>query len=240
MPVYQDGLLGWLARFVANRGLSLALVAAVVIVDFTIPWQGMSFVPRALVDESCAVATALVVLGALTRFRRAPPDPKFGWSMLTLSILIDADHLPFEFGSSVLTAGTPRPYFHALWTVMVLIVATVAARYWSRRAKTRASSAAVDIVAGAAWGISAHFLRDVATASISLWWPVTKAAVEVPYWWYVLTLLAIIAIPSARSGVNAVDHRSMPQLQTSIQKRRPVWTGEYSLKEPEQEVTPCA
>ena len=48
MPVYQDGLLGWLARFVANRGLSLALVAAVVIVDFTIPWQGMSFVPRAL------------------------------------------------------------------------------------------------------------------------------------------------------------------------------------------------
>lgn len=65
MPVYQDGLQRWLARFVANRGVSLALVAAVVIVDFTIPWQGMSIVPRTMVDESCAVATALVVLGAL-------------------------------------------------------------------------------------------------------------------------------------------------------------------------------
>ena len=76
MPVYQDGLQRWLARFVANRGVSLALVAAVVIVDFTIPWQGISIVPRTMVDESCAVATALVLLGALTRFRSAPPDRK--------------------------------------------------------------------------------------------------------------------------------------------------------------------
>jgi hypothetical protein len=199
MPVQQDGLLRWLARLVANRRVSLALVAAVMIVDFTIPWQGMSFVPRAIVDEPCAVATALVVLGALTRFRDTPPDPKFGWSMLALSVLADVDHLPLEFGSSVLTAGTPRPYFHALWVVVVLIVATVVARYWSQRAKTAASSTTVNILAGAAWGISAHFLRDVATAPMSLWWPVTKAVVEVPHWWYVLALLVIITIPSARS-----------------------------------------
>jgi len=44
MPVYLGGLLKWLARLVANRRVSLALVAAVVIVDFTIPWHGMSFV----------------------------------------------------------------------------------------------------------------------------------------------------------------------------------------------------
>jgi hypothetical protein len=33
MPVYLGGLLKWLARLVANRRVSLALVAAVVIVD---------------------------------------------------------------------------------------------------------------------------------------------------------------------------------------------------------------
>ena len=169
MPVHQDGLLRWLVRLVANRGVSLALVAAIMIVDLTIPWQGMSFVPRAIVDEPCAAATSLVVLGALTRFRDTPPDPKFGWSMLALSVLVDVDHLPPEFGSSVLIAGTPRPYFHALWVVVVLIIATVIARYWSQRAKTAASSTTVNILAGAPWGISAHFLRDVATAPMSLW-----------------------------------------------------------------------
>jgi inner membrane protein len=214
MPVYQDGLVRSLARLVANRGVSLALVAAVVIVDFAIPWQGMSFVPRAIVDEPCAVATALVVLGALTRFRGTPPDPKFGWSMLALSVLVDVDHLPLEFGSSVLTAGTPRPYFHALWVVVVLIVATVVARYWSQHAKTPASSTTVNILAGAAWGIFAHFFRDVATAPMSLWWPVTKAAVEVPHWWYVLALLVIIAIPSARSRMSVAEEQSSEHAAT--------------------------
>jgi hypothetical protein len=242
MSVHQDGLLRQLAGLVANRGVSLALVAAVVIVDFTIPWQGMSFVPRAMVDEPCAVATALVVLGALTRFRGTPPDPKFGWSMLALSVLIDVDHLPLEFGSSVLTAGTPRPYFHALWVVVVLIAATVVSRCWSQRAKTPASSTTVNILAGAAWGISAHFLRDVATAPMSLWWPVTKAAVEVPYRWYILALLVIIAIPSARSRVGAAEEQSSEYAATlNIDAETSTRLDREKLpKEPEQEVTPCA
>jgi hypothetical protein len=212
--IHQDGSLRWLARLVANRGVSLALVAAVVIVDFTIPWPGMSFVPRALVDEPCAVATALVILGALTRFRGTPPDPKFGWSMLALSVLVDVDHLPLEFGSPVLTAGTPRPYFHALWVVVILTAATIVARYWSQRAKTPASSTTMNILAGAALGISAHFLRDVATAPMSLWWPVTKAAVEVPHWWYVLALLIIIVIPPARSSMSAAEEQSSEHAAT--------------------------
>jgi hypothetical protein len=222
MPVQHNGLLRWLATFVANRGVSLALVAVVVVVDFTIPWRGMSFVPRALVDESCAVATTLVVLGALTRFRGTPPDPKLGWSMLASSVLIDVDHLPLEFGSSVLTAGTARPYFHAFWVIVALIVATIVARYWSKRANMRTSSTTVYILVGMACGVSAHFLRDVATAPISLWWPVTKAAVEVPYWWYVLALLVIIAIPPTRRLMRV----------PSGQRKLP--------KEPRQEVTSCA
>ena len=95
LTVHQDGLLGWLARLAAKRGVSLALIAAILIVDIAIPWtgwsymprwQGLSFVPRAFVDEPCAVATALIVLGAITRFRGAPPGPKFGWSLLAWSV----------------------------------------------------------------------------------------------------------------------------------------------------------
>jgi inner membrane protein len=195
---HPDTLLNWLARLAARRTVSLALVAAIVITDRTIEWHGFSFVLRAMVDEPCHLATALVVLGAITRVRGAPPNPRFGWTMLLCSVLIDVDHLPQEFGSSILTAGTPRPYTHALWVVLVLIMGMYVARYWSRRAPTPTSTTAVQILLGAAWGVSAHFLRDVATAPMSLWWPITNAPVEVPYLWYVLALVLIVAIPVVR------------------------------------------
>lgn len=195
----QDGVLSWLARLVAQRTVSVALVIAIVITDLSTAWHGFGFVTRALVDEPCHLATALVVLGAITRVRGTPPKPTFGWTMLACSVLIDLDHLPEEFGSSILTAGTPRPYTHALWVVLVLMTGTVVARRWSQRAMTPGAATTALILDGAAWGVSAHFLRDVATAPISLWWPITKAAVQVPYWCYVLALLVIIAIPPARS-----------------------------------------
>lgn len=229
LQLRQDGLLRWLARLAAKRTVSLALIAAILIVDLVIPWtglsqlprwQGLSFVPRALVDEPCAVATALVVLGAITRFRGTPPSPKFGWSLLAWSVLIDVDHLPHEFGTSILTADTPRPYPHALWVVLVLIVATAVAHYWSRTAKTSASAATVQILAGAAWGISAHFFRDVATAPISLWWPVTKAPVHEPYWGYVLELLIIVAMLPMRARTSiAKDEQSSENIVALSEER---------------------
>lgn len=239
MLVHHVGPLRWLAGFAAHRGVSLALVAAVVIADSTLPWQQMSLVLQAMADELCHVATALVVLGALIRFRGTPPDPTFGWSILACSVLIDADHLPMEFGSSVLTAGTSRPYFHALWVIVALIVAMVVARYWSQRAKTPASSTTVYILAGAAWGVSAHFLRDVATAPISLWWPVTEAAVEVQYWWYVLALLVIIAIPPTRSRMSVAEEGSAAT--PTIDEGTSIHLDRRKLpREPKQEVTSCA
>jgi inner membrane protein len=153
-----------------------------------------------MVDEPCHLATALVVLGAITRVRGTPPKPNFGWTMLACSVLIDLDHLPEEFGSSILTADTPRPYTHALWVVLVLIAGTVVARRGSHRTMTPGAASTALILGGAAWGVSAHLLRDVATAPISLWWPVTKAAVQIPYWCYVLALLVIIAIPLTRAA----------------------------------------
>jgi hypothetical protein len=160
------------------------------------------------------VATALIVLGAITRFRAGPPDPKFGWSLLAWSVLIDVDHLPQEFGTSVLTEGTPRPYLHALWVLVLLTFAILAARYWSQHAKAPIAAGTMQVLAGAACGIATHFLRDVATAPMSLWWPVTKAAIQEPYWCYVLELLVIVAMPPYADA--HVPCRSRPQSQLSL------------------------
>jgi inner membrane protein len=213
----RDGLLRWLAKLAAKRWVSLALIVGILIVDLVIPWagwsylprwQGLSFVPRAFVDEPCAVATALLVLGAITRFRAAPPDPKFGWSLLGWSVLIDIDHLPQEFGTSALTEGTPRPYLHALWVLVLLIPVILVARHWSQHAKATMAAGTMLVLAGAAWGIAAHFLRDLATAPMSLWWPVTKAGVQEPYWCYVLELLVIVAIPPVRRRERTSQERT--------------------------------
>lgn len=201
--VRHEGLQRWMAKLAAKRGVSLGLITAILVIDLVIPWsgpgylprwQGLTFVPRAFVDEPCAVATALVTLGAITRFRGAPPDPKFGWSLLAWSVLIDIDYLPQEFGNSILTKGTPRPYTHALWVLVVLIAATLVVSCWGQRAKTPASAATVQIVSGAAWGIGVHFIRDLATAPMSLWWPVTNRPVQQPYWCYAMELLIIAAM----------------------------------------------
>jgi hypothetical protein len=195
---WLTGLYIWLASHAARRWVSLVLIACILPVDLALPWQGWSFTVRALLDEPCHQATGLICLGAITRFRGRPPDPRFGAAMLICSNAIDLDHLPQEFGSSVLTAGTPRPYTHALWVVVVLGLAALAARAWSRRAGTRASATAVLVLFGAACGISDHFLRDIATAQMSLWWPITNAPVQVPYWWYVAAIVVIALIPVTR------------------------------------------
>jgi hypothetical protein len=149
---------------------------------------------RGLLDWPAHIATALVILGALVRVRRKLPDQRFGWTMLACSVLIDIDHLPDEFGSEVLTNGTPRPYTHALWTVIVLALAWAVARFIVIRSGRPRPAAVELILAGAASGVAAHFVRDIATAPMSFWWPITDMAVEVPYWWYVLALAVIIAI----------------------------------------------
>jgi hypothetical protein len=158
----------------------------------------MNFALRGLLDWPAHLATALVVLGALVRVRGSLPDQRFCWTMLACSVLIDLDHLPMEFGSDVLTNGTPRPYTHALWTVIALALAWAAARHFVARSG-RSRPATIELVlAGAAWGVAAHFVRDIATAPMSFWWPVTDIAVEVPYPWYVVALTVLVAIGPVR------------------------------------------
>lgn len=163
-------------------------------------WHGMDFVMRGLLDWPAHLSTALVILGALVRVRSSVPDQRFGWTMLACSVLIDFDHLPAEFGSQVLTNGTPRPYTHALWTVVILALAWGVAHFFVTRSGRPRPSTVELVLAGAASGVAAHFVRDIATAPMSFWWPITDMAVEVPYWWYVLALTAIIAIGPIRQG----------------------------------------
>jgi hypothetical protein len=193
-------------------GVLLALYAFAT--DWLSGWHGMNFAMRGLLDWPAHLATALVILGALVRVRGVVPDQRFGWTMLVCSVLIDVDHLPAEFGFYVLTNGTPRPYTHALWVVIVLTVSWATARFFVIRTGRPRPVLVELILAGAAWGIAAHFVRDIATAPMSFWWPLTDIAVEVPYWWYVVTLAAMLGIGPVRrhrcfagaTGVTVEDH----------------------------------
>jgi hypothetical protein len=182
----------------AHRGVSLALAAAIAVTDHVAHQQQLPFLWRGLMDEPRHLATAMIVLGTLARWRGHPPSSGFVWAMLSASVLIDLDHLPLELGSGVLTAGAPRPYTHALWVLVLLVVAAAATRWRDQvSGSARAGSAAV-IAAGAAWGVAAHFLRDVATAPIALWWPVSSAGVQVPGYWYLPALLVLATLPPPR------------------------------------------
>jgi inner membrane protein len=182
-------------------------------------WHGMNFAMRGLLDEPAHVATALVVLGALVRVRRKLPDQRFGWTMLACSVLIDIDHLPDEFGSEVLTNGTPRPYTHALWTVIALALAWAVARYIVIRSGRPRPAAVELILAGAAWGVAAHFVRDIATAPMSFWWPITDMEVQVHYRWYLLTLAVLIVMGpigrDSRRASAAADATDDPDYEAS-------------------------
>ena len=199
MPTSQPGgRTAWLARVSSHRVVSLVLAAAIVLTDRVLLTRDLSFGPRALLDEPCHLATALIVLGALIRWRGRPPSTWFVWAMLSASVLIDVDHLPLELGSNALTAGTPRPYTHALWVVAALAIAAIIAGRWSQLSGGRAAAIVTGITAGAAWGVSAHFLRDVVTAPIALWWPVSSADVQLPYAWYPAALLILAILPPLR------------------------------------------
>lgn len=196
-----------LAGLAASRILCLVLVAGIVAVDYASGWHGMGFVARGLLDEPCHVATALIIFGALTRIRGAAPNPVFGWTMLLCSVLIDVDHLPAEFGYWALTQGTPRPYTHALWTLVVLALGALAAYAWSKTTSAASAVTARHLLTGASWGVGAHFLRDIATAPMAFWWPLSDVSVQVQYQWYVLAMLVIIAVPLHRSSLRGAGTR---------------------------------
>jgi hypothetical protein len=193
-PFRNVQLFHWVGETAAKRSVGVLLALYAFATDWVTGWHGMNFVLQGILDWPAHLATAVVILGALVRVRRGVPDQRFGWTMLACSVLIDIDHIPEEFGFDVLTYGTPRPYTHAIWLVITLTFAWAIARHLAIRYERDRPATIELVLAGAAWGVAAHFVRDIATAPMSFWWPVTKIAVEVPYWWYVMALAIVIAI----------------------------------------------
>lgn len=191
-----NGAAARLARLSANRWLSLGLGVAIAGVDLMLLSHPFGFAARALLDEPCHLATGLVVLGTVTRWRGRPPGTPFVWGLAVMSVAIDIDHLPAELAASgILYGSLPRPYTHALWTLALLILIALAAHLRGPRRPGAAFTAL--LFAGASWGLAAHFFRDLATAPISLLWPFSSAWLQMPYAWYLgpLVLLAVLPVP---------------------------------------------
>jgi hypothetical protein len=219
-PVRDGQVFRWVGTAAAKRWVGVLLALYAFATDWLSGWHGMNFAMRGLLDWPAHLATALVILGAVIRMRGALTDQRFGWAMLACSVLIDVDHLPEEFGSDALTNGTPRPYTHALWVVIVLTLAWATARFFVARSRRPRPAKVGLILAGAAWGVAAHFVRDIATAPMSFWWPVTDMAVEVPYWWYVVALTVIIAIGPVRRRSRSTDAWSTDNVRTAVPQTR--------------------
>lgn len=165
---------------------AVALVGLVFLLDFgwnavSDPGSGIAY---GLIDEPAHLATALVLLIGLACFlgRRLPAP--FIVGALVASVAIDLDHLPALLGSNLISGAEPRPYSHSLLTVVVLLLGARLARGGARQAAL-----------GAAFGVSAHLLRDLATGpGVALFWPASAQVVSLPYAAFAATLVLTVGL----------------------------------------------
>ncbi|HLG73661.1 MAG TPA: metal-dependent hydrolase [Chloroflexota bacterium] len=166
-----DALLRWLAAVVTLLAAAYIPIADVIMRRN----DDLSTLALGLLDEPAHLFTALLLLAAfgIGYFKH------YAIPVALASLLIDLDHLPGYLGSDILTRGTPRPYTHSLTTVVAVLLLAALLRSGARR-----TSLAV------AFGLVGHLLRDLATYSVPLFWPVTNAGFHLPYPIY----LAVVAV----------------------------------------------
>lgn len=182
------GLLTFRTSFFA--GLTIFLVD--VMTDRLAP----SLVIAGLLDEAGHVATAIILMAAVTRRLTGTFTGTFIVAALVAVLAIDIDHVPREvFGWAGITAGAPRPYPHSLITPLITGMWALRARHSGR-----------DLAAGLTFGLLTHLLRDAATGSgLALFWPLTKRVVEMTYAFYV----GILLVALLRTWLMA-RHREVP------------------------------
>jgi mannan endo-1,4-beta-mannosidase len=156
------------------RKLAPALAGLVLAVDLL--WSllvgSTGSLAYGLVDEPAHLATAAVGLAALLAVARRWPSRRFLAAALVASVAIDVDHIPGYLGSHALAGALPRPYPHSLLLIAVLL--SVA---W---ASPRRDLGQISL--GAAFGVGAHLLRDLATGpGVPLLWPFTDGVSTMPY-----------------------------------------------------------
>jgi len=150
----------------------IAALAAVLVLDRLLrllPARPLAGV----VDEAAHLATGSLVLAAWPE-----PDGGFVAGLAAGSVLIDVDHVPELWGRAWLRPRGVRPLPHSLATP-----ALIAALGRGRFAR------------GAAVGLVAHLVRDLATGRtrVALLWPLTRRGFSIRYRTYVgaLALLAL-------------------------------------------------
>lgn len=120
-------------------------------------------------DWSAHLATAVLLLLNL----RSPLPARMLLAALLASVVIDLDHIPHYLGEYFLTEGAPRPYTHSAASIVTALGVAALLRRPGHRA----------IAVGIALGLTAHLARDIATgAGIPLLWPLTTAAIRIPFW----------------------------------------------------------
>jgi membrane-bound metal-dependent hydrolase YbcI (DUF457 family) len=165
----------------------LLCLAVVAIADLVIWRVQMPYLVEAVFDEPAHAATGLLVLFAICV---APSRPVI-LAVLAGSVLIDLDHVPHVFGITILEHGVPRPYTHAVITLIA--IGLVAGLVRDRRLRM------LVLIVGAA--VAVHLIRDMAEPGgpgVSLLWPLSDHPYAMPYVPYGLALVALAAVGIAR------------------------------------------
>ncbi len=136
-----------------------------------------------LLDEPAHLLTAWLALCVLAGSRRQ------AWPWVFLGVLaIDLDHLPLYLWGGPVAQPGGRPVTHSLITPLVLLALACAVPRWRRQLGALAA------------GVLLHFVRDVATGpGLPLLWPLPPDRVLLPYWTYLLVVMAL-ATAAVRGG----------------------------------------
>jgi inner membrane protein len=181
--------------------LAIALVGIVLALDllWVVISGSTSSVAYVIVDWPAHLATCLLLLMGLTAVSRSPRPAIFAAGALVATIAIDVDHIPNYLGWHGLTTGEPRPYPHSLLIVGALVLIAGLSHGRLR-----------EVTFGAAFGVGAHLLRDLATGpGVALFWPLSSAAVTVPY----VVFAAGLAIAAALVAWRGTTVRSSPWIR---------------------------
>ena len=186
--------LAWVRRPAPLSPVALVLAAvALLLADLGDQLVGGATLAGAPLDETAHALTTLLVLWAIG----GPLYEQMLAPALVASVAIDADHIPGELGSQVLTAGTPRPYTHCLLTIILVVVA---ARLWPRRR---------ELLTGVAVGLAIHLWRDMAEpgTGVALLWPASGASWSLSHVSYLVVMGVVVLLGWRRCEEGAARAR---------------------------------